>query len=57
MDETTYLLGNPVNAEWLRASIADAEAGNTICVDLDSLRISNTEIERKKHFKKNLSHA
>lgn len=37
MQETVYLLGNPTNAERLRASIADAEAGKTTCVSLDSL--------------------
>ena len=35
--ETAYLLGNPANAERLRASIADAEAGRTVRVCLDSL--------------------
>ncbi|MCD8349036.1 MAG: type II toxin-antitoxin system Phd/YefM family antitoxin [Planctomycetaceae bacterium] len=37
MQETAYLLGNPANAERLRASVADAEAGKTVCVSLDSL--------------------
>ncbi len=37
MRETVYLLSNPANAERLRASINDAEAGKTICVSLDSL--------------------
>lgn len=37
MRETLYLLGDPANAEWLRRSIADAEAGKTIPVSLDSL--------------------
>lgn len=37
MRETAYLLGNPANAEHLRRSIADADAGRTIPVELDSL--------------------
>lgn len=37
MQETAYLLGNSANAERLRASVADAEAGKTVCVSLDSL--------------------
>lgn len=37
MRETAYLFGNPVNAARLRASVADAEAGKTIGVGLDSL--------------------
>lgn len=37
MQETAYLLGNPANAERLRRSIADAEAGRTRCVSLESL--------------------
>ncbi len=35
--ETAYLLDNPVNAKRLRDSIADAEAGKTFRVSLDSL--------------------
>lgn len=35
--ETGYLLGNPANAERLRASIAEAESGKTIPVSMDSL--------------------
>ena len=37
MRETGYLLGDPANARRLRASGADAEAGKTIRVDVDSL--------------------
>ncbi|MCC8109118.1 MAG: type II toxin-antitoxin system Phd/YefM family antitoxin [Planctomycetes bacterium] len=37
MLESLHLLGNPANAEHLRASIADANAGKTIRVSLDSL--------------------
>ena len=37
MQETAYLLGNPANAERLRASVADAESGKTVSVSLDSL--------------------
>lgn len=37
MVETSYLLGNPVNAEILRKSIANAEAGNVTEVSLDDL--------------------
>lgn len=37
MQETAYLLGNPANADRLRASIADAETGKTVRVGLDSL--------------------
>lgn len=37
MQETMYLLSNPINAERLRASIVDAEAGKTVAVDLDLL--------------------
>lgn len=37
MNETMYLLGNPANAEHLRRSIADIEAGKTTRVDLEDL--------------------
>ena len=37
MQETMYLLGNPANAEHLRRSIADLEAGGGIEVSLDDL--------------------
>lgn len=37
IQETVYLLVNPANAERLRASIAEAEAGNTISISVDSL--------------------
>ncbi len=37
MQETLYLLGNPANAEHIRASMAEIEAGRTIPVSLDSL--------------------
>ncbi len=37
MQETAYLLGNPVNAKRLRASVCDAEAGKTVAVGWDSL--------------------
>ena len=37
IQETAYLLGNPANAEVLRASIADAEQGKLTTVSLDDL--------------------
>jgi antitoxin YefM len=37
MQETMYLLGNPANAEHLRKSIADLEAGKGIEVRLEDL--------------------
>jgi antitoxin YefM len=37
MRETLYLLGNPANAEHLRKSLADIEAGRTTPVTLDEL--------------------
>ncbi len=37
LQETAYLLGNPANAERLRASVADAEAGKTVGVNLEAL--------------------
>ena len=37
MQETMYLLGNPVNAAHLRKSLADIEAGKGIEVELEDL--------------------
>ena len=37
IQETAYLLGNPANAERLRASVADAEAGRLVSVSPDDL--------------------
>ena len=37
IQETAYLLSSPVNAERLRASVADAEQGKAIQVSLDDL--------------------
>ena len=37
IQETAYLLGNPANAERLRASLADAEAGRLVSVSPDDL--------------------
>ncbi|MDL2271792.1 type II toxin-antitoxin system prevent-host-death family antitoxin [Desulfovibrio sp. OttesenSCG-928-I05] len=37
IQETAYLLSNPANAERLRASVADAEAGKAITTSLDDL--------------------
>jgi antitoxin YefM len=37
MRETMYLLGNPANAEHLRKSLADIEAGRTKRVRLEDL--------------------
>jgi antitoxin YefM len=37
MQETMYLLGNPANAERLRTSVADIEAGKTTRVTLEEL--------------------
>ena len=37
IQETAYLLGNPHNAEHLRQSLAQAEAGRVKRVDLESL--------------------
>ena len=33
MQETAYILGNPVNAEKLRNAVADAEAGKVTRID------------------------
>jgi antitoxin YefM len=38
MQETLYLLGNPANAEHLRASLADIEAGRVTLVALADLK-------------------
>lgn len=37
IQETAYLLGNPANAQHLRASVADAEAGKLVTVSPDDL--------------------
>lgn len=37
IQETAYLLSNPANAERLRASVADAEAGKLITTSLADL--------------------
>ena len=37
IQETAYLLSNPANAERLRASVADAEAGKLITTSLAGL--------------------
>jgi antitoxin YefM len=37
IQETAYLLSNPANAEQLRASVADAEAGKLITTSLADL--------------------
>ena len=37
IQETAYLLGNPANAERLRASVANIESGKVINVSLDNL--------------------
>lgn len=37
IQETAYLLSNPANADRLRASVADAEAGKLIPKSLDEL--------------------
>lgn len=37
IQETAYLLSNPANAERLRTSVADAEAGKLITTSLDDL--------------------
>ncbi|MCC8180677.1 MAG: type II toxin-antitoxin system prevent-host-death family antitoxin [Planctomycetes bacterium] len=37
LQETAHILSNPVNAERIRASMADIEAGRTVAVDLDAL--------------------
>lgn len=37
IQETAYLLSNPANAERLRASVADAEAGKLITTSLAEL--------------------
>lgn len=37
IQETAYLLGNPANAERLRASVADAEAGRLVSMSPDDL--------------------
>lgn len=38
MQETMYLLGNPANAEHLRKSIADIEAGRVTEMNIEDLR-------------------
>ena len=38
MQETMYLLGNPANAERLRRSVADIEAGKTRRFSLEELK-------------------
>lgn len=37
MQETLYLLGNPANAEHIRTSLGEIEAGKTVSVSWDSL--------------------
>ena len=38
MDETSYLLSNPVNAERLLAAVKNVEHGNIVSVDFDELK-------------------
>lgn len=43
MDETTYLLSSPVNAEHLRRALADAEAGRGVVKTMEDLEAMERE--------------